>query len=217
MNVQNIPAKSHRNVQVALCAAQSQMGTVVKGSVNPAFKSRYADLSDVMTVVVPALTAHGIAVYHTMIREDGQMIMRTVLAHGETDTAIQCDVPLIVSKNDMQGMKSATTYAKRIGVESLTGIAPDDDDGQAAAKAAPMVEERAAPRQAPPTDKAIGEAIGYLAEASDLGDLKGRWNNLPTAIKALAAVAAAKDATKTKIEATPAPTNADLGMDEVPY
>lgn len=131
---------THRNVHMALCAAQSEMGTVVKGAVNPAFKSRYANLADVMTVVIPALTAHGIAVYHTMIREDGQTMMRTVLAHGETDTTIECDVPLIVSKNDMQGMKSATTYAKRIGVESLTGIAPEDDDGNAAAKAAPRGE-----------------------------------------------------------------------------
>jgi hypothetical protein len=49
-------------------------------------------------------------------------------------------VPLIVNKNDMQGMKSATTYAKRIGLESLTGIAPEDEDGNAAAKAAPKVE-----------------------------------------------------------------------------
>jgi hypothetical protein len=37
----------------------------------------------------------------------------------------------------MQGMKSATTYAKRIGLESLSGIAPEDDDGNAAAKAPP--------------------------------------------------------------------------------
>jgi DNA-binding transcriptional MocR family regulator len=43
-----------------------------------------------------------------------------------------------VDKNNMQGMKSATTYAKRIGLESLSGVAPDtDDDGNAAAKAAP--------------------------------------------------------------------------------
>jgi hypothetical protein len=46
-------------------------------------------------------------------------------------------VPLIVTKNDMQGYKSATTYAKRIGLESLTGVAPHDDDANAAVKAAP--------------------------------------------------------------------------------
>jgi hypothetical protein len=62
------------------------------------------------------------------------------LVHGASGTEISCDVPLIINKNDMQGMKSATTYAKRIGLESLTGIAPEDDDGNAAAKAAPKAE-----------------------------------------------------------------------------
>lgn len=135
----------HKNIYTALCAAQANMGKVTKGSINPAFKSRYADLADVVSVVVPALSEQGIAMYHSMIRDDEGMVMRTTLSHGATDTHIHCDVPLIVDRNNMQGMKSATTYAKRIGLESLTGIAPDtDDDGNAAAKAPP------APRQQAP-------------------------------------------------------------------
>lgn len=131
-------AEKASNIFTALCAAQADMGPVVKGAVNPHFRSKYADLADVMQVAIPALTAHGIAVFHVMERdEDGKPCMTTILAHGESGTDIRCPVPLIVQKNDMQGMKSATTYAKRIGVESLTGIAPEDDDGNAAAKAAP--------------------------------------------------------------------------------
>jgi hypothetical protein len=133
----------HKNIYMALTAAQSGMGKVTKGSVNPAFKSRYADLADVVSVVVPALSEQGIAMYHSMTRDDHGMVMRTTLSHGATDTHIHCDVPLIVDRNNMQGMKSATTYAKRIGLESLTGIAPDtDDDGNAAAKAAPKQDGR---------------------------------------------------------------------------
>ena len=133
----------HKNIHMALCAAQAGMGKVTKGSVNPAFKSRYADLADVVSVAVPALTEQGIAMYHTMIRSDQELVMRTTLSHGASETHIHCDVPLIVDRNNMQGMKSATTYAKRIGLESLTGIAPDtDDDGNAAAKAAPKQEEK---------------------------------------------------------------------------
>ena len=64
-----------------------------------------------------------------------ELLVRTVLAQFH-----DVDVPLIINKNDMQGMKSATTYAKRIGLESLTGIAPEDDDGNAAAKAPPRAE-----------------------------------------------------------------------------
>lgn len=130
----------HKNIHVALCAAQAGMGKVTKGSTNPAFKSKYANLADVVSIVIPALSEQGIAMYHTMIRDEHGMIMQTVLFHGMSETSINCDVPLIINKNDMQGMKSATTYAKRIGLESLTGIAPEDDDGNAAAKAAPKAE-----------------------------------------------------------------------------
>jgi hypothetical protein len=130
----------HKNIYMALGAAQAGMGKVVKGATNPAFKSKYADLADVVSVAVPALTEQGIAMYHTMLRDEYGAVMRTILVHGASGTEISCDVPLIINKNDMQGMKSATTYAKRIGLESLTGIAPEDDDGNAAAKAAPKVE-----------------------------------------------------------------------------
>lgn len=132
----------HKNVYMALAAAQTDMTGVKKGSVNPAFKSKYADLADVVAAVSPALNAQGIAFFHVVTSVDGDRVMRTVLAHGPSETMIECDVPLIVNKNDMQGFKSATTYAKRIGLESLTGVAPVDDDGNDAARAAPA-------RQAP--------------------------------------------------------------------
>lgn len=125
----------HVNIYAALCAAQATMGRVTKGAINPAFKSKYADLADVVSVAVPALSAQGIAMYHSMTRDEHGMIMRTTFSHGPSDTHIHCDVPLIVDRNNMQGMKSATTYAKRIGLESLAGIAADeDDDGNAASQ-----------------------------------------------------------------------------------
>jgi len=130
----------HKNIYMALGAAQAGMGKVVKGATNPAFKSKYADLADVVSVAMPALTEQGIAMFHMMVRDEYGAVMRTMLVHGASETSVSCDVPLIINKNDMQGMKSATTYAKRIGLESLTGIAPEDDDGNAAAKAAPKVE-----------------------------------------------------------------------------
>ncbi len=132
----------HANIYVALCAAQATMGKVVKGAVNPAFKSKYADLADVVSVTVPSLSFQGIAMHHSMIRDEHGLIMRTTLSHGASDTHLNCDVPLIVDRNNMQGMKSATTYAKRIGIESLVCIAAEeDDDGNAAAKAAPKAEK----------------------------------------------------------------------------
>jgi hypothetical protein len=130
----------HKNIYMALCAAQANMGKVVKGATNPAFKSKYADLADVISVAMPVLTEQGITMFQPVVRDEHGLAMRTMLVHGASETSISCDVPLIINKQDMQGLKSATTYAKRIGLESLTGIAPEDDDGNAAAKAAPKVE-----------------------------------------------------------------------------
>jgi hypothetical protein len=134
----------HKNIYGALCAAQAEFGKVQKGSTNPAFKSRYADLADVAGVVIPTLSAHGVAVFHYIVNDSDVTAMRTEFVHAASESRIACDVPLIVNKNDMQGFKSATTYAKRIGLESLSGVAPEDDDGNAAAKAPP------APRQQAP-------------------------------------------------------------------
>ena len=171
----------HKNIYTALAAAQTDMGGVKKGSVNPAFKSKYADLADVVAAVSPALNAQGIAFFHVATSVDGERVMRTVLAHGPSDTRIECDVPLIVTKNDMQGYKSATTYAKRIGLESLTGVAPADDDGNAAAKAAPRyapVNVDVAPLDANgKTNKEIRETSDRLTRMLDncstLDDLDG--------------------------------------------
>lgn len=142
------------NIYTALAAAQLEFGTVRKGATNPAFRSKYADLSDVATVVIPTLAEKGVCVLH-YITGEGLDVMRTEFVHGESGTKIFCDVRLIVSKNDMQGMKSATTYAKRIGLESLSGIAPEDDDGNAAVVAAPKQQPRqqaAAPRKITPEE-----------------------------------------------------------------
>lgn len=134
----------HKNIHAALAAAQMEMGPVVKGSTNPHFKSKYADLADVVSVALPSLNANGIALFHQIVRIENEQYMRTILAHGGSETEMTCDVPLIVAGNNMQAFKSATTYAKRIGVESLTGIAPEDDDGNAAASAPPTEKPKAA-------------------------------------------------------------------------
>jgi hypothetical protein len=175
----------HKNIYMALAAAQTDMGGVKKGSVNPAFKSKYADLADVVAAVSPALNAQGIAFFHVATSVDGERVMRTVLAHGQSETMIECDVPLIVSKQDMQGYKSATTYAKRIGLESLTGVAPADDDGNAAAKAAPRYAPTnidVAPLDANgKTNKEIKEAQDRLARmienCNTMDDLTG-WKTV---------------------------------------
>ena len=202
----------HKNIYAALAAAQMQMGKAIKDTKNEHFGKKYADLANVIEACIPALNANGIAVYQPTIDEDGARYVKTILAHTSGET-LECRVPLIVQKNDMQGYGSAVTYARRYGLMGMAGIAPEDDDGNAAAKAAPVTEERSAKPKAD-TAKAIGEACAYLSGAADLPDLQARWNNLPTAVKADPRVIEAKDAAKVALQAPPA--NADLD-DEITY
>lgn len=132
----------HKNIYAALAAAQMQMGKAVKDTKNDHFRSKYADLASVMDACMGALNANGIAVYQPTIDEDGNRYVKTILAHVSGET-LECRVPLIVQKNDMQGYGSAVTYARRYGLMGMAGIAPEDDDGNAAAKAAPVVEKPA--------------------------------------------------------------------------
>lgn len=71
--------------------------------------------------------------------------MVSVIAHGASGSAIECPVPLIVNKRDMQALGSAMTYARRYGLLSLTGLAPEDDDGNIAAKNPPKPAAKPAP------------------------------------------------------------------------
>lgn len=132
----------HKNVYSALAAAQSEMGKALKKSENPHFRSKYADLGAVMDACLPALTANGISVVQPVeITETGERYVRTVLFHGASETSTETRIPLILGKQDMQGLGSTMTYARRYGLMAMAGIAPEDDDGNAAAnnaKSAPM-------------------------------------------------------------------------------
>lgn len=127
--------KGHKNICAALAAAQSEMGKAIKASANPAFRSKYADLASVMEACLPALNANGIAVIQPICQDEAGRSVKTVLIHDSGET-LECAVPLIVGKNDMQGLGSAITYARRYGLMSMAGIAPEDDDGNAAVASA---------------------------------------------------------------------------------
>lgn len=120
-------------IYAALAKAQAEMGRAEKSKSNPAFRSKYADLASVQDACMPALLKHGFAVFQALGRDEHGPHLMTVLAH-ESGERLECPVPLIIGKNDMQGLGSAVTYARRIGLLCASGIAPEDDDGHAASK-----------------------------------------------------------------------------------
>jgi len=203
----------HKSIAAALAAAQSEMGKALKDSTNPHFRSKYADLGNVMDACLPALNKNGIAVFQPVGRDDLGVYVDTVLLHTSGEK-LECRVPLIIGKNDMQGFGSAQTYARRYGLMAMAGIAPEDDDGNAAAKAAPAPRQQSKP--APDRSDAAEKAKEYLSEADTVADLAERWGKLPKETQRIPAVISAKDARKAELTAPEAEAKPVID-DEIKY
>jgi hypothetical protein len=117
----------------ALSKAQGELGNVTKDNVNPHFKSKYADLASVRDAVKPVLAKHGLAVIQLPVYTEQGIALTTRLLHTSGEW-VEGELLLMLSKPDMQGVVSAITYARRVSLAAVTGVAPvdDDDDGNAA-------------------------------------------------------------------------------------
>jgi hypothetical protein len=120
------------------------MGKALKQADNDHFRSKYADLGNVMDACMPALNEAGIAVIQPTGEDEHGRYVETILIHGESGETLACRVPLIINKNDMQAYGSAVSYARRYGLLSMAGVASasDDDDGNAAVAGAPKAKPR---------------------------------------------------------------------------
>ena len=123
-----------KEIASALVKAQKAFGPALKSSTNPHFKSRYADLAACVEAVIEALNANGIALVQQSHECADGVIVETVFVHesGETFSSGRLHVP--ATKHDAQGYGSALTYARRYSLMAACGIAPEDDDGNAASR-----------------------------------------------------------------------------------
>jgi len=121
----------------ALAKAQGQIDDASKGSKNPFFNSKYADLAAVRAVIREPLAVNDIAVVQFPRSLSGEVEVETMLTHKSGEYMSET-LRLPVGKWDAHGIGSAITYARRYGLMSLLGIATDDDDGNAAVEKAPQ-------------------------------------------------------------------------------
>lgn len=123
-----------KNIAAALVKAQKGFAPALKTSDNPFFKKKYADLAACVEAVMDSLNASGIALLQFCHESDNGVIVETVFIHesGEQLSCGKLHVP--AAKNDPQGYGSALTYARRYSLMAACGIAPEDDDGNAASK-----------------------------------------------------------------------------------
>jgi len=126
------------NIAKALVKAQLEMITPKKGSVNPFFKNKYADLNDVLAAVVPALNNNGIVLLQPLVNIEGKNFVKTVLMHESGEVFESLAEIFCKNTNDAQAYGSGVTYARRYSLSSIVGIGSEDDDAQKAVQAKPM-------------------------------------------------------------------------------
>lgn len=177
-----------KNIYASFIAAKKAFAPVIKDKVNPHFKSKYAPLATCLEAVEPALLENGIALIQETSEDLSGVTIETVFIHtsGESMRGGKFHVP--ASKQDPQGYGSALTYARRFSLCAACGIAPEDDDGNAASEGTSKTEEvnrtkvmkvREAIQKHVAADRPMGVAEEWDA-ARELGEdfQSGVWNGL---------------------------------------
>jgi len=120
-----------KNLAAALCKAQGQMSGAKKSTVNPFFKSNYADLSSVFDALREPFASNGLSVCQTMdVLDNGMQVLITRLMHSSGEF-IDSKMLLPTDPNP-QKLGSCITYYRRYALMAISGISAEDDDGNQA-------------------------------------------------------------------------------------
>ena len=188
-------SESIASLASALAKAQGQIKGAKKDTANPFFKSKYADLASVVEAIQPHLSTNELSyIQLTIPSEKDEVQVETVLAHssGEWISGI---IAVPVSKSDAQGYGSALTYARRYGLSAIVGVAPEDDDGNAAAQAKPA--------KAGMPESQVADFLASIEGCDDIPSLQNAYTAAYKAAQAyddkdaMASITKAKNARKT--------------------
>lgn len=167
----------------ALSKAQGQIKGALKDSANPFFKSKYADLSSVWEACREPLSANGLAVIQTTCDSPNGVSVVTTLAHSSGQW-IRGHMTLEPKDKTPQGYGSSITYARRYALAAIVGVAPEDDDGNAAsgkkdADVAPLV------KIDPKVKKEFADQVRAALANGDEMELQKLWAEWGTDEKAV--------------------------------
>jgi hypothetical protein len=166
------------DLAASLAKAQGAMEAAIKDSVNPHFRSKYADLASIWEAVRRPLSDNGIAVVQLVSSPAADVVtVTTMLAHASGQW-MRSSLSLTAVGSTPQNLGSAITYGKRYGLAAMVGIAPDDDDdgnrasgGGYGQREAPGAEYRQAP-EGVDVEAVVSEWREQIAGAADASTLK---------------------------------------------
>ena len=107
------------------------METAGLTNANPFFKSKYADLAEIVKSSRPALTRHGLSVIQYIEQNEQGSVLVSMLGHA-SGQYITSQMPITPAKTDVQSLGSYITYLRRYSYAALVGVvvSDEDDDGE---------------------------------------------------------------------------------------
>lgn len=118
-----------------LVAFLNAIGNVAADKVNPAFKSRYASLPELLDSVKAVAKDYDLAVHQSLSSADGTVRVTTTILHDNGEEFPAGSVAFKSDGLDPQKLASAVTYLRRLCLKTAVGIETDlDDDGAAASQ-----------------------------------------------------------------------------------
>jgi hypothetical protein len=155
----------------ALSKAQGEIEGAIRDSTNPHFRAKYADLSSVWAGIRAPFAKHGLSVVQGLSSTDAGVSCETLLAHSSGQW-ISSTLTVPADKQNAHGYGSAATYARRFGLQAIAGIAPIDDDGNAAVASAPVTPVRASVVELPAEEMdSLRELAADLVDAVETQDV----------------------------------------------
>jgi hypothetical protein len=117
-----------------LCKAMAEAFPEIEGAVRDkaAHKYKYADLSNVIAAIKPALASRGLWFVQNIHNNPGFASVETIIMHSSGESLSCGTLSIPVPREDAQGYGSALTYARRYSLTAAFGVAQEDDDGKAA-------------------------------------------------------------------------------------
>jgi hypothetical protein len=119
------------DLAAALAKAQGEIKGALKTADNPFHKSKYADLASVWDACREPLSKNGLSVVQTTSNEESKILITTMLLHVSGQW-IRDTLAIKPKEDTPQGVGSTITYGRRYALSAIVGVAPEDDDGEAA-------------------------------------------------------------------------------------
>lgn len=171
-----IPQSPEVLLMRALARAQARFTQPRKNCDNPYFKSRYADLSECMKCILPALNSQGLFLTQEIKNlENSNIQIDTIVLHegGAQRTLGTLVVNVNKSGNILQNMGGALTYGRRYAVCAAFGLSADDDDDGNSGMPAPQQKHIEVPANAPTKslDEIVSETRAQFDSCKTLEEL----------------------------------------------